>query len=142
MKTLKAATLAMMTALFLFAAGSASAADKQHFGASIDPKAPKVTLAQLLAKPGAYAGKMVVVDGTHSGACADGEDFYFKDKFDMIEATPPSPEVMQLKKGTRVRLYGIVKVRHSGAAEAGEKGEKKEAGETEMHIIAKGVEVQ
>ena len=141
MKTLKAITLAMM-ALALLIAGGAIAAQKRY-GEAIDPKAPKVTLAQLVAKPDAYAGKAVIVEGMHGGACADGADFYFKDKFDIIEVDPPSasPEVVQLKKGVRVRVYGIVKVRHS-ATEAGEKGEKKEAGEAEVRIAAKGVEVQ
>lgn len=144
MKTLKTVTLTILPELVLLAAGSALAQVKQHFGDAIDPKAPKVTLAQLIAKPDAYAGKMVVVDGTHGGACADGEDFYFKDKFDIIEAVPPAPEVMQLKKGARVRLYGIVKVRHGNSAGGGEKeeaGEKKEAGEVEVRIMGKGVDV-
>ena len=145
MKTLKTITLAVMTVLVLVAAGSALA-EQKRYGDAIDPKAQKVTLAQLVAKPDAYAGKMVVVEGTHGGACSDGADFYFKDKFDIIEVDPPSAasDVVQLKKGTHVRLYGIVKVRHSGseAAEKGEKGEKKEAGEAEVRIAAKGVEVK
>lgn len=112
---------------------------QQRWGDAIDPKAPKVTLAEIVAKPAVYDGKMVVVDGTHGGACADGADFYFKDKFEIIEAAPPSPKVMQLKKGTRVRLYGVVKVRHK-ASEKTEKGGR-EAGEAEVRIDAKAVEV-
>ena len=145
MKTLKTVTIAVMAALMLLAAGNAMA-EQKRYGDAIDPKAQKVTLAQLVAKPDAYAGKMVVVEGTHGGACSDGADFYFKDKFDIIEVDPPSSasEVVQLKKGTHVRLYGIVKVRHSSseAAEKGEKGEKKETGEAEVRIAAKGVEVK
>jgi len=135
MKALKTLTIAVMAALVLLAA-------QKHYGDAIDPKAPKVTLAQLVAKPDNYAGKTVIVEGTHGGACADGADFYFKDKFDIIEVDPPSgsPETVQLKKGTRIRLYGIVKVRHSGSG--GEKGEKKEAGEAEVRIAVKGMEVQ
>ena len=136
MKTAKAVTL-MMTVLVLFATASAMAQEKQRFGERIDPRAAKVTLAGLIAKPDAYEGKMVVIDGTFSGACSDGEDFYFKDKFDMIEAVPPTPEVMQLKKGVRVRLYGLVKVRRRSP----EAGQKKEAGEAEVRLIAKGVQV-
>lgn len=146
MKTLKTVTMAVMAALVLLTAGSALA-QQNRYGDAIDAKAQKVTLAQLVAKPDAYAGKLVVVEGTHGGACSDGADFYFKDKFDIIEVDPPAAasEVVQLKKGTPVRLYGIVKVRHSGSAEAaekGEKGEKKEAGEAEVRIAAKGVEVK
>lgn len=128
MKTLKALTLTMMALLVLLVAGSAVTQAAQRFGERIDPKAPKVTLAQLIAKPDDYQGKTVVVDGTHGGACADGEDFYFKDKFDIIEVVPPSPEIMQVKKGARVRVYGVVKVRHRGS-------------EAEVRIIAKGAEV-
>lgn len=128
MKKLKAVTLTMIALLVLLAAGGAVAQAAQHFGERIDPKAPKMTLAQLIAKPDDYQGKTVVVDGTHGGACADGEDFYFKDKFDIIEVVPPSPEIMQVKKGARVRVYGTVKVRRRGS-------------EAEVRIIAKGAEV-
>lgn len=122
----------------LFAAALTLSA-QQRWGDAIDPKAPKVTLAEIVAKPDLYAGKMVVVDGTHGGACTDGEDFYFKDKFEIIEVAPPNPKVMELKKGTRVRLYGVVKVRHK-TSEKAEKGGR-EAGEADVRITAKGVEV-
>lgn len=123
----------------------------QQFGARIDTTAPKVTLAELVAHPDSYEGKSVVVDGQFNGACADGADFYFKDKVDMVEADPPQPEVMSLNKGTPIRLYGVVKVRHSRAEEA-EKGEASEKGNeesekksgseaAEVRIAAKGLEV-
>ena len=132
-----------VAAMVMTAAAMLSA--QQRWGEVIDPKAPKVTLAQIVDKPGAYEGKTVVLEGTHGGACADGEDFYFKDKFEIVEATPPSPQVMQLKKGTRVRLVGVVKVRRHGAVEAGEKKEKavekRENADVEVKIVAKGVEV-
>lgn len=127
MTTLKSIKGILLVAFVLIATGSGLAQVKQHFGAAIDSKAQKVTLAELIAKPDSFAGKMVVVEGIHDGACADGDDFYFKDKFDLIEAVPPTPEVMKLKKGTHVRLYGVVKVRHSG--------------ETEVRIVAKGIDV-
>lgn len=123
----------------------------QHFGSEIDKAAPQVTLAELVAHPGTYEGKSVVVDGQFNGACADGADFYFKDKFDMIEADPPQPEVMSLGKGTPIRLYGIVKVRHSRSEEnekqearekPNEKSEKQASSEAaEVKIAAKGLEV-
>lgn len=128
--TLVAAALVMTADAILSA--------QQRWGEVIDPKAPKVTLAQIVNKPSTYEGKTVVLEGTHGGACADGLDFYFKDRFEIVEATPPSPQVMQLKKGTRVRLVGVVKVRRHGAAEA---GEKKENADVEVKIVAKGVEV-
>lgn len=126
---------------------------RQQFGTKIDAAAPKVTLAELVAHPDRYEGQSVVVDGQFNGACSDGADFYFKDKFDMIEADPPQPEVMSLSKGTPIRLYGIVKVRHSRAEEnekeereasdkRGEKREKQASGEAaEVKIAAKGLEV-
>lgn len=128
----------LLSVVVLFAAALTLSA-QQRWGDAIDPKAPKVTLADIVAKPDLYAGKMVVVDGTHGGACADGEDFYFKDKFEIIEVAPPNPKVMELKKGTRVRLYGLVKVRHKASAKADKGG--REPGETDVRINAKGVEV-
>ncbi len=124
-------------------------AEGKRFGAPIDPKAPKVTLAELVAKPELYEGKYVVVQGQFAGACGDG-DFYFKDKFEIIEADPPKPEVNSLKKGTPIRLYGLVKIHRSGSGEApgkGEEGEKKERSEKEkkgqvyVKIVGKAVEV-
>ena len=130
MKTLKAVAL-VMAVLFLFAAGSAMAEGKR-IGDQADPKAPKVTLAQIIAKLDDWQGKTVTVEGTLNGACGDG-DFYFKDKFNLIEFELSDaarvPEVDKLKKGTRVRLYGVVKVRRSGS------------GEAHVRVVAKGVEV-
>ena len=120
------AIVALLAATPLFA--------QQRWGEKIDPKAPKVTLAQLIATPDQYAGKTVVVDGTFAGKCGDG-DFYFKDKFDMIEADPPSPDVCLLKKSTKVRLFGLVKVRHAAPAKPGG------VGDATVRISAKGVEV-
>lgn len=144
MKTHKAIIMAFFAAL-IGLGGQQAKADGQRFGDVIDPKAPKVTLAEIVANPDAYAGKNVVVEGRFSGACGDG-DFFFKDKFELIEVDPPKPEVCDLKKGTLVRLYGLVKVRRTDASEAGEKGEagKKEAGEkgeATVRIVAKAVEV-
>ena len=111
----------------VLAIGCQTAAAGQRYGQEIDPKAPKVTLAELVAKPDTYEGKDVVVEGQFAGKCGDG-DFYFKDKFEIIEADPPKPEVNLLKKGTAIRLYGLVKV-HRGA------------GDPSIKIVGKGVEV-
>ena len=108
-----------------------------QYGDAIDPNALKVTLAELVARPDQYDGKLVVVDGEYGGKCAgDDGDFYFKHKFDMIEADPPTPKVIdELQKGMPIRLYGIVKVRRR-AAEAG--GPTPTA---DIKIAAKGVQV-
>lgn len=111
--------------------------------------APAVTLAQLVATPDAYEGKDVVVAGTYNGACGDG-DYYFKDKFDLIEfdiiePNVPRAEVEKLPKGTRVRLHGKVKVRRHASGEPQPEGttataEKTER-EAEVRIAANHVEV-
>lgn len=133
-------TLSALTAVAVLLLTAACSRGKERFGGAVDPNAPKVTLAELLAKPEAYDGKNVIVDGQFSGACGDG-DFYFKDKLDMIEADPPSPDVCtRLKKGTPVRLYGLVKAKRSGGGEAAEGSERK-SGEVHVKIVAKVVEV-
>ena len=127
--------------LLLLVISGCNAAEKQIFGKAIDPKAPKVTLSELLAKPEAYEGKDVVVDGLFAGNCGDG-DFFFKDKFDIIEADPPDPKVANLKKGTPIRLYGLVKVHRTEAQEEKE-GEEQESEKPQptVKIVGKGVEV-
>jgi hypothetical protein len=111
----------------LLAIGCQSAAAGQRYGKEPESKTPKVTLAELIAKPDAYEGKDVVVDGQFGGTCEDG-DFYFKDKLEIIEADPPTPEVNSLKKGTAIRLFGLVKVRRG-------------SGDPSVKIVGKGVEV-
>lgn len=123
----------LLSVVLLFA-GALTLSAQQRWGAAIDPKVPKVTLAEIVAKPDLYAGKTVLVDGTFAGDCGDG-DFFFKDKFEIIEATPPDPKVCLLKKYTKVRLYGLVKVRRSRPAKPGE------AGEAHVRIDAKAVEI-
>ena len=132
--------------VLVFTAGCDGERGEQRFGTAIDHQAAKVTLAELVAKPEAYDGQHVIVEGQFAGGCGDG-DFYFKDKFDIIEADPPAPEVLSLQKGTPIRLYGRVKVRRTGAVDAAEKGEiaegtdaKKEA-EVQVKIAGRGIEV-
>lgn len=109
-----------------------------RYGDPIDPAAQKVTLAELIAHPDQYEGKTVVVDGEYGGKCAgDDGDFYFKNRFDMIEAEPPTLKVIEeLKAGMSVRLYGVVKVRRGGKSEPGYTPR-----EADVRIAAKGVEV-
>ena len=135
-----------LAALMIPAAASAGKKAPQ-FGDPIDPKAPRVTLAQLLKDPTPYEGKTVVVEGLYAGACGDG-DFFFKDKFDLIEAFPPNDAMMRAcKKGDRIRLYGTVKVhrQEESAAESEAKEEKKEKkekkGEVSVVVLGKGVEI-
>ena len=128
MKSLKTVGLLFSLSLMLITGACNRAKDNQHFGKDYDKSAPKVTLAKLIAEPETYNGKNVIVDGHFAGNCGDG-DFYFKDKFDIIEAEPPVPDVCLLSNGTPLRLYGLVKARHSEGSEA------------LVRIVAKGVEV-
>lgn len=145
----------MVGALVLLVAAVACSRSNQGklYGEKIDATAPRVTLAELVSHPDAYEGKSVVLDGQYGGACGDG-DFYFKDKFDMIEADPPSPEVTSLKKGTPLRLYGIVKVRRlqsvqgeasreetKEASEQQERSENGSKGEVYVKVVGRAVEV-
>lgn len=141
-------TVAFLSTVLLFVstAGCNGERGEQRFGAAIDHQAAKVTLAELVAKPEAYDGQHVIVEGQFAGGCGDG-DFYFKDKFEIIEADPPAPEVLSLQKGTPIRLYGRVKVRRTSAGDVAEKGEaaegtnaKKEA-EVQVKIASRGIEV-
>lgn len=133
----------------LSATDCAGEGKRQLYGDAIDPKAPRATLADLIAKPEAFEGKDVVVDGIFAGACGDG-DFFFKDKVDIIEADPPKPEVCALKRGTPIRIYGLVNVHRTPAGEAGEKGEgdakekaeeESQPGEVYVRIVARSVEI-
>lgn len=126
--------------LFFLAISGCNAADKQLYGKAFDAKAPKVTLAQILAKPGDYEGKDVIVEGQFVGKCGDG-DFFFKDKFDIIEADPPDPKVNNLKKGTPIRLYGLVKVHRNEAEKENKEEKESEESEATVKIVGKGVEV-
>lgn len=119
----------------MLAAASSQAADR--FGEAIPADAKKATLAELIAKPDAYHGKDVVVDGNFGGKCC-GADFFFKDNLETIEVTPPAngKQCMLLKAGTPIRLYGKVNVIKREAAE----GQK--APEPIVSIEGKGVEVR
>jgi hypothetical protein len=125
----------------VLAAGAAGAGKNlPRFGEPVDPKAPRITLAQLLKNPSPYEGKAVVVEGTYAGACGDG-DFFFKDRYDLIEALPPNEAMMKAcKKGDRIRLYGIVKV-HRREESAKESKEEKGNEEASVVILGKGVEL-
>jgi uncharacterized protein YdeI (BOF family) len=115
----------MMTGAQLVRAG-------ERFGEAIDPKAPKITLAELLAKPADYSGKAVVMEGNFGGKCCEA-DFFFKDKTDMIEVTPPAGQekAMSFKVGAPIRLYGNVNVRQESGTE-----------EATVTVAAKGIEAR
>lgn len=111
--------------------GAQSLRAGERVGEAIDAKAPKITLAELLAKPDDYAGKAVVLEGNFGGKCCES-DFFFKDKVDMIEVTPPAGDAkMSFKVGAPIRLYGNVDVRPGSGSD-----------ESTVTVAAKGIEAK
>ena len=118
---------------------SSSAVEYKLLGAKPDSSVPKMKLEQLLKTAGDFKGKNVVLEGVYGGACGDG-DYYFKDKFDMIEfSLNQGSDIEKLKVGTPIRLYGRVIVHVSGKKEAKEENESREA---TVSVEGKGVEYQ
>lgn len=95
---------------FLFAfGGNAFAADK----AAAAPA--KVSIAELLAKPDAYAGKEVTVKARLADICATDGCLTLKDKFDVIEGKPPAQGFKTTPKvGSTLNVTGTVTVKGEG----------------------------
>ena len=102
-----------------------------EFGEHAPADTPKMTLSELVKNPDAYKGKMLLVEGTLGDVCSDGDDFYFKDKFDLIEVVPPRGKDLPYKeaKGKPITVYGKVLVRHRGD-------------ETDVRMEAAGVTIE
>ena len=69
--------------------------------------------------------------------CADGEDFYFKDKLDLIEVIPPAsglPDDVII--GTPLKVQGVVMVRGEHEEEGEEAHEEGSDPEPEVKIRA------
>lgn len=117
---------------------SCSKEGKEAIGVPIDPNAPVVQMAELLKNPKTYEGKIIVMEGQMSDICADGEDFFFKDRFDLIEVIPPK-EGMPAKSnlGSPLRVYGRVLIKEESSEEEGAEGHEKTA---EVKLEAKGLE--
>lgn len=78
-----------------------------------------VTLQDLVTAPERYAGKTLSVTGRYAGMCADGADFYFKDRLTTIEVLlPPNGMPGGLKIGTALRVQGQVQVRKESNGES------------------------
>ena len=118
---------------------SSSVEEYKLLGVKPDSSVPKMKLEQLLKTAGDFKGKNVVLEGVYGGACGDG-DYYFKDKFDMIEfSLDQGSDIEKLKIGTPMRLYGRVIVHVSGKKESKEENEDREA---TISVEGKGVEHQ
>ncbi|MDF1611362.1 hypothetical protein [Stygiobacter electus] len=118
---------------------SSSAEEYKLLGVKPDSSVPKMKLEQLLKTAGDFKGKNVVLEGVYGGACGDG-DYYFKDKFDMIEfSLDQGSDIEKLKIGTPLRLYGKVIVHVRGKSEGKEENKDREA---TVSVEGKGVEYQ
>ena len=110
MKTLKRILTCICTVgAFAFASGSFAADEKK-------PAEPaKVTIAELLAKPEAYADKEVTVKARLAGICAGDGCLTLKDKLDVIEGKPPTEGFKKNPKvGSTLSVTGTVKVKGEG----------------------------
>ena len=96
--------------LFLAFAGNSFAADKKA-------EAPtKISIAELLAKPDAYAGKQVTVKARLADICTGDGCLTLKDKFDVIEGKPPAQGFKKTPKiGSTLNVTGTVTVKGEGA---------------------------
>lgn len=75
----------------------------------------KATIAELLAKPEAYAGKVVVITARLAGSCTEDGCLTLKDKFDVIEGMPPAGGFKkEPKTGATLAVTGTVKVKGEG----------------------------
>ena len=99
-------------ALLVTLAHSALAQDKK-FGATIPKETQTVALSDVVKHPDQYKNKTLAVTGTLGDMCSDGDDFFFKDKYDLIEVVPPHGVTLPYKemKGSSLRVYGKVMVR-------------------------------
>lgn len=117
MKSLKSLkqTLALLCAVSALAAASATFAADEKKPADANSKPTKATIAEILAKPDAYAGKEVTVQARLADVCVGDGCLTLKDKLDVIEGKPP---VQGFKKtptaGSLLNVTGTVKVRGEG----------------------------
>jgi hypothetical protein len=110
-KSHRGGIVAVVSFLLLTFAASSFAADKKDTTAA----PAKITMAELLKKPDAYAGKEVTVKARLAGVCADDGCLTLKDKFDVIEGVPPEGGFKKTPKvGSTLNVTGTVKVKGEG----------------------------
>lgn len=128
---------------FAALAGLTACSDPSASKAKLDPAILEVSLGELVKNPVAYAGKSVTVSGRFAGMCADGADFYFKDKLDTIEVIPPADGLPQgVVLGTPLKVQGKVAVRSEHAKTAPRSGDKAESESKESEVKVTAVVVQ
>ncbi len=114
-------TLSILTSLNAFA---------DQMGQAVPKNVPQVKLAEILKTPTKYKGKEVVLQGNYGSKCC-ADDFNYKEGLDGIEVSPQGFDNWQsLKKGTPIKIYGVVNVIERGG------------GETIVHVDAKGLETK
>ncbi len=102
-----------MLALLLALVSSSFADEKKAAETNAAPA--NVTIAELLAKPDAYAGKEVTVKAKLAGMCAGDGCLTLKDKFDVIEGIPPEGGFTKKPKVSRTSsVTATVKVKGEG----------------------------
>lgn len=109
--------------------------------AKLDPNLPVIAMSDLVKQADNYTGKTITVTGRFGGMCADGEDFYFKDKLDIIEVIPPAAGMPDdIVIGTPLKVQGVVMVRSEHEEEGEEKHE--EGGEPEPEVKIQATVIQ
>ena len=107
--------------------------DKDAQQTRLDPNLPVIAMSELVKDAEQYTGKTITVTGRFGGMCADGADFYFKDKLEIIEVIPPTDGLpSDVVIGTPLKVQGVVLVR--GGHEAESEEEHEEGGEPEPEV--------
>lgn len=134
--------LSLMAMTLALTLGSLSGcSDREASQTVLDPNSPIIAMSELVKNAQPYTGKTVTVTGRFGGMCADGEDFYFKDKLDLIEVIPPASGMPDdIVIGTPLKVQGVVLVR-SEHEEAGEE-KHEEGGEPEPEVKIQATVIQ
>lgn len=115
--------------------------DKDTQQTQLDPNLPVIAMSDLMKDADKYTGKTITVTGRFGGMCADGEDFYFKDKLDLIEVIPPAEGMpADIVLGTPLKVQGVVMVRGEHEEEGEEHHE--EGGEPEPEVKIQATVIQ
>jgi len=133
MKKISILTTALFSLLILLSACS----DKNESQAKLDESIPVVSMSELIKNNEQYKGKTITISGRFGGMCADGADFYFKDKLDLIEVIPAKeglPDDVII--GTPLKIQGVVMVRGEHEEDEANEGEEhhEEGGESESEV--------
>lgn len=124
----------IITALSLILGFVTGCSDKDAQQVKLDPDLPVIAMSDLVQQADKYTGKTITLTGHFGGMCADGADFYFKDKLDIIEVLPPAGGLpADVVIGTPLKIQGVVLVR-SEPKEEGKEEHHEEGGEPEPEV--------